>query len=295
MANILDFLRGVLTDGDAQSAFRADPMGNLTRAGFGDLTGEDIVEGVAVLRRSLPDGLASSLAAFDDEDHLPPIRPTTEETDLDAAARLLTFAVDQLSSADRRAATVAPEPEPAPAPGPEVVAEEPPAPEAAAVTAPPAPPAPPAPSPPVTLDPMPSVAAFGESMAAVAADARARVEEAIRQVVAEVDAVRARSDEYAAGRRAEADADREAALEYLERTRQESDSMLERARQHVEEARQEADSLLDRSRAEVDAMRVEVEAQQGELHDAEDKLKQRLTGIDSLFRTVLREDPKADG
>ena len=99
MANILEFLRGVLIDPGSQSSFRADPAAHLETAGFGDLTGEDVVEAVAVLRRSLPADVADALAPFDDEDHLPAVRPATDERELDAAVRILTFAVTRVGAA----------------------------------------------------------------------------------------------------------------------------------------------------------------------------------------------------
>src|SRR5262245_9271900 len=95
MANILEFLRGVLTEPDAQESFRADPGGYIDKAGFVDLTGEDVVEAVLVLRRSLPDDLAARLTAFEDDDALPSVRPGPEETELDAAVRMLNFAIDE--------------------------------------------------------------------------------------------------------------------------------------------------------------------------------------------------------
>jgi hypothetical protein len=98
MANILDFLRTVLVDEGAQRSFRHDPAGYLKEGGFGDLTGEDVAEAMNVLRRSLPEPVAAGLAPFgapDGTEGIPPFRPVGVETELDAAARVLAYAIDE--------------------------------------------------------------------------------------------------------------------------------------------------------------------------------------------------------
>lgn len=330
MANILEFLRGVLTDPGAQGAFRADPPGFLDRAGFADLTGEDVVEAVLVLRRSLPDDAAKALAPFEDEDGLPPVRPAHDEQELDAAVRVLAFAVDQAPPPHEPepepgpdgeavpAAAVAAEPEPEP-----VAAEAEDGTEAIAVeseldVAPGA--APVAALAPVTIDAssLPSVAAFEESLAAAAADTRSRFDETLLQFVADCEArAQATSDRYAellrqaeadaneirAGAeadieevRAAADADRATAHEELERTRVEADQLLQRARQEANDIRGQAQELLTAARSDAESTRRDIAVRKSEMREAERQLKERLTGIDSLFRTVLRDedgDPSA--
>ena len=341
MANILEYLRGVLVDPHAQGSFRADPGGYLTEGGFGDLTGEDVVEAVVVLRRSLPPDAAAALSVFDDEDDLPAVRPAPGETDLDAAVRVLTFAADQVPGSvqlTKPAAEAAPEPVEEELI--EVESELPAADEAVAWGEAPAEPEPefepdvesepiaaasdieqePMPVPtstdlgPVTVDvsALPSVTAFAESMAATASDARARVDEALRQIVAaaeadarttaggyeellrqaesDANAIRAQANADAAGLRDQANGELTAARQYHEQLRAEAEDLLHRAREQAEETRRHSDELLAATQAESDAAKAEIEVRKTELRDAERQLKERLTGIDSLFRTVLRDD-----
>ncbi|MEO7556175.1 MAG: hypothetical protein ABIV94_06175, partial [Acidimicrobiales bacterium] len=90
MANILEFLRAVITDGDEQRRFAASPREYLIAHGFDDLTGEDVVEGISALRSSLPDDVAAQLSAYDGSEHpLPEVVPGPGESELDAAIRVL--------------------------------------------------------------------------------------------------------------------------------------------------------------------------------------------------------------
>ena len=63
MANILEFVRAVLIDAEAQQLLDIDAEAFVTEAGFGDLTGEDVVEAVLVLRRSLAPEVSTATAA----------------------------------------------------------------------------------------------------------------------------------------------------------------------------------------------------------------------------------------
>ena len=93
MANILEFLRGLLTSSDEQSRFAGNPHGYLTAHGFDDLSGEDVAEAIRVVARTLPNEVAESLGPFHaDDGQLPPVRPQIGESELDAAVRQLQFA-----------------------------------------------------------------------------------------------------------------------------------------------------------------------------------------------------------
>ena len=308
MANILEFLRGVLTDPNAQQAFYGDAPGFVQRAGFGDLTGEDVVEAIRVLRRSLPADLAGALAPFDDDDALPAVRPTAEETELDAAIRQLAFAIRQAPLAGVEIGDLAePEPEPEPEPAgplwPDTVAqantgeedeEEPAAEEVeqeagdeegidleveldtdASIAATAAPPR-------TEIGELASVVAFAEALDAITADARARLLAVLQEAQRDGDLLRNEGeDAREAGRRAKAQAGEEA------------DSILENARQHGDEARRRAEELIGNAEEEAASIRAEIEARRTEIRDAERQLKERLAGIDSVFRTVLRDDEQA--
>jgi hypothetical protein len=82
MANVIEFLRHLLSDTADQEAYRADPSGYLTAHGFDDLAGEDVVEALPLVRARLDELVAAELPAS-----LPPTSPGPEETELDAARR----------------------------------------------------------------------------------------------------------------------------------------------------------------------------------------------------------------
>lgn len=340
MANILEFLRGVLTDGETQAAYRADPLGFLDRAGFSDLTGEDVVEAVVVLRRSLPAQTAEALAPFESEDDLPAVRPAHEESELDAAARLLSFAVDRApaavpvgagagggeATADGQGATDTSNGDgggdgdagigEAPSPGEheherehehEAISVESELDTDAAIGAPEG-----VATPTGDLSGLPSVAAFSSSLAEIAADTRARCDDAVSRFTTDAEAhaqdvsvrftellrqaerdasdIRAVAETDSARLRDEAGHDREAARVVLEQARSESESMLQQAREESEELRRQGDEILAAARSEADTTRREIERHKAEIREAELQLKERLTGIDSLFRTVLRDE-----
>src|SRR5882757_5740836 len=110
MANILEFLRGLLTSGDEQQRFAGNPHGYLTAHGFDDLSGEDIAEAIRAVARTLPNEVSDRLAPFHSDDgSLPPVRPQIGETELDAAVRQLQFATS-LTPASADVTDVPPEP-----------------------------------------------------------------------------------------------------------------------------------------------------------------------------------------
>lgn len=284
MANILEFLRGLTTDPEAQRVFRVDPEGFVTRAGFADLTGEDVVEGLAVVRRSLPADVAAALADFDDDRRIPSMRPTLGERDLDPALRLLTHAVDLVTgdgsrpiAAEADAAIADPEPaaEPrveAPAHPPTPEHHEPIRAEAELVPAPVEPDVALAAEPTVDAAPAPSPAPTDERLSAVLADAARQagsvLDDYVQQVQARLAAVVEEAERDAARLREEAQADREA------------------ARAALRDAEQEA----QRIRAEVQAGHDELAARRAELRQVERELRERISGLDDVFRTVLKDD-----
>jgi hypothetical protein len=285
MANILEFLRGVLTDDESQQLFRSDPEGFVTRAGFDDLTGEDVVEAIVVLRRSLPPEVATTLADFEDERQLPPVRPAFDERELDAALRQLGHAIDLTSGAvqpqdgqqpaEQEAASPEPsgeaagpqgegepvhdelirmevelEPEPVNEPEPERQTEQVPEPVAASNAQRPD---------------IQSPQAFGNAISAAATDVRTLLEEYAEEVLERLSSTVEVAERDAASIRGEAEADRE------------------NARRVLLDAREEA----DRIRAEAEADR---EARRQELRVAEQELKERLAGLEGVFRTIMKED-----
>ena len=86
MANILEFLRGLLTNADEQQRFAGNPHGYVTSHGFADLSGEDVTEAIRFVYRSLPDDLAQRLSVYEgDSGDLPPVRPQVGESALDVS------------------------------------------------------------------------------------------------------------------------------------------------------------------------------------------------------------------
>jgi hypothetical protein len=302
MANILEFLRNVLTENDAQTAFRADPVGYLQGAGFADLTGEDVVEGVAVLRGSLTEHVASGLDPFVLRVGLPAAGPVGSETELDAAIRMLFFAVDRVPPPEAASQAPAAWPETVePADAAEAADEQPE--EFVAADAEPdsdvgageegaIPPAVSA----VTFDmaSLPSVQAFAATLEAAAAEARETQVQHAREVAdrlaqvlpglhGELEALRTSNETTIARLRAEAEADREASRTLRAESQAEADALLERAHR-------EADELLEHARTESESADREIATRRAELREAEEQLRERLSGIDSLFRRVLGDD-----
>ena len=107
MANILDFLRGLMTNGREQEQFGVGPEEYLASHGYADLSGEDVTEAMRVLTPALPADVGSKLSCYvDDDGSLPSVRPQMDETELDAAVRQLRFAVALAATAvDEQAGT----------------------------------------------------------------------------------------------------------------------------------------------------------------------------------------------
>ncbi len=253
MANILEFLRGLLTVGEAQRVFRADPEGFITRAGFADLAGEDVLEAIAVLRRSLPPDVAAVLADFEDERRLPPVRPSFEERDIDAAVRQLHHAVDLVTG--KIAPTAGPVEDAEPIEleiEPELVEAGP-----AAKREPTPPPHPetPAHHEPIAVEVEPEVEGEAPAPAPAAGVAAELADLATRLA------------------RVLADAERDVAA-----LRAEAEAELERAMGEAERLRDE----IERDRAELDARRAA-------LREAEAALRERFSGLDEVFRSVLKD------
>jgi hypothetical protein len=297
MANILEFLRGVLTDDEAQRLFLADPEGYVSRSGFGDLTGEDVVEAIAVLRRSLLPDVASRLAAFEDERTLPPVRPSFDERELDAAVRQLRHAVELVGGAEPAdEPTVEPAPPAAPAPPsppptslfspsqPEPVHHEPIVVEADPELAHPEA-AQPAPvhHEPIPVEPEPALAAAAPSVPATprpGGDAlRARLASVADEVVEHLAEVIEDAERYADDLRAEAERS-------VQDLRAQAEADRDEARRVLLDAREEA----HRIRAEAAEANAGLEARRDALREAEREVRERLAGLDSVFRSVLNED-----
>lgn len=294
MANILDFLRGLLTDTETQQVFRADPEGFVSRAGFDDLTGEDVVEAVAVLKRTLLPEVAEALGDYDDPSRLPPVRPGFEERDLDAALRQLQHAVELtspvLSSLDGGPTDEVPreepeepvhdepieveaepelaepelaEPEPAAAESEPERAEPEPALAAAPASTPGAGPS----GDPAARAQLPSMQALGEAIAVASKDVRTLLEDYAEEVFERLSSIIEVAEQDASSIRTEAERERDT------------------ARQVLLDAREEA----DRIRAEAEEVRQEVESRRTELREAQQQLKERMAGLDSVLQTVLKE------
>ncbi len=288
MANILEFLRGVITEPEARGAFQADPDGYIERAGFVDLTGEDVVEAVLVLRRSLPEDVAARLSAFEDDDELPAVRPGPEETELDAAVRMLHFAIQ----AGGMATTAGPS-------GDQPIDVEN---ELDTDLAPAAPAASTAGG--VAASPAQTLQRFSDDVDTIVGDAAEALEkaaaamrDAVAAAVGEADAharqMRAEADVERESARVEADVERESARVEAERMRTEADNELQRAREQAEESRRRAEELVASAQAESEATHAELAARRAELREVERQLKQRLHDIDSLFRTALGDEGDA--
>lgn len=277
MANILEFLRGLMTEPEAQSAFQADPDGYIEKAGFVDLTGEDVVEAVLVLRRSLPEDLATRLSAFEEDDELPAVRPGPEETELDAAVRMLHFAIRSGGTATPAGAPIDVENE-LDTDLADAARTAPTAPLAAGAT---------------TASPADTLQRFTDDVDTIVGDTAEALEKAVAAMHDAVAAAVGAADAHARQMRAEADVERESARLDAERVRTEADNELQRAREQAEQSRRRADDLVATAQAESDATHAELAARRAELREVERQLKQRLSDIDSLFRTALGDEGDA--
>jgi hypothetical protein len=287
MANILEFVRGLLTDPEAQRLFRSDTDGFVARAGFDDLTGEDVVEAILVLRRSLPPDVAAALGDFDDESRLPRIRPSFDERQLDPALRLLHHAVDATAGiagagggggAGAAHERVAVEVEPELEPLPPIVPTPPDHPDSPAHHEPieteselsrrPDVPAREPVAAQLSGTANPAVDRFVGALEAAAADAASLLAEYADEVMSRLSTILSAAEDEAAAIRSGADADRHA------------------ARSILDEARAEG----DRIRAEAEEGRADLQRRREELREAERELRERLSGLEGVFRTVLRDD-----
>jgi hypothetical protein len=331
MANILELLRDVLTVDDAQREFAGNPHDYLASHGYGDLSGEDVVEGLRAVRASLPGPVAERLSAYDDaggEDGLPPVRPQRGESELDAAVRQLQHATTLNPLAPpTQEPEMSTEPDQAPPPEPE--AAVPPtdaAPPAAAPTAP---------GGSAGVDPY---SAFGEELAniirhaggqmeVVLRRAEAQADEIIKAAEREGDSIRAVAEEEAASMRstateeasairaaAEVDAQnlrqnatqegdailqaaksaREEARVFKQSARDEANAILQNARSTQEDAQRQAADLIKSSEREAALMMAEARARRDEVREAERQLRQRLSGVETVFRNLQGESVVPD-
>jgi hypothetical protein len=281
MANILDFLRGLLTDGGAQQRFNGNPSGYVADHGFTDLSGEDVTEAIRVLARTLPEDTSARLSCYTNGDgELPPVRPQHGESELDAAIRQLRFAIS-LSPAAGPTDMEETEPEPVaeefqaptePASDPRWEGERQPVSvhtETESTTEP---------APVSAFDPY---AAFGDEMAAI-----------VRNASDQMQAVLARAEAIVRNAEREAEGIRESALVDAQAVRgkanQEADGILQEARTQREEAGAELTSARNtREEAERDAtaMMNEARSRREEIRAAEEELRKRLEGVQSVFQS----------
>jgi hypothetical protein len=284
MANILEFLRSTLTTEDANTAFLEAPRDHLIDSGFADLTGEDVTTALHALGSVLEPPVASALADLEAGGLAATARPADGEDELDAAVRVLQQAVDAI-------------PAPAPATGKPRAsggrrsakhdAEGAPTLDAAAADAPsPEPQAP-------DLSALPTVTSLREALdaaaAGVTAEAQAlsdRIAILFTELDAEIAALRATAADDVARWRQEAEADREAARAALSSI----DADAERLR---DKATASAEKILADATAGVERGEQELAARWAELERAEARHRDRVANIDSLFKSVLAEDPSA--
>lgn len=286
MGNILELLRGVLTSDAEQNQFSADPMAYLTGRGFADLSGEDIVEGVRVARRDLSPALAAKLEPFDGTGQgLPVVEPNIGESELDAAIRVLEFAVTSARSDTRVPVQTDAAPTadihpiedaeaPVPAPEPSEVAEAPaPEPSEVAETAEPERievPAAPATS--VAPDPY---AKFGDELAAILRYAGEQMEAVVRRAEEEAEKILAKSVD-------------------------EATAVLDQARATQEEAERKAAERIEAAEREAQAILAEAHSRRDEIREAERELRERLSGLEAVFRhlqqsPVMSDEPGGPG
>jgi exonuclease SbcC len=279
MANILEFLRSILTTEDANTAFRDAPRDHLVASGFADLTGEDVTTALAALGPSLAPDVAAALADLEAGGLAASARPADGEDELDAAARVLQQAVEAV-------------PAPAPAAGKrrssgarrtKQAAGADVAPEAAPSTAPPPP----------DLAALPTVVELREALDAAAARATAdaqalaeRIATLFTELDAEIAEMRSTATDEIARWRQEAADDREAARAALASIDADADVLREKAAASAEK-------LVADARAAAERGEQELAARWAELERAEARHQERVANIDSLFKSVLADDPAA--
>jgi hypothetical protein len=269
MANILQFVHELLTTEAAQQRFETDRRGHLKEHGFGDLSGEDVVEAVRSVRGELPPALGERLAGYADEGGAtPPARPLVGETELDAAIRQLVHVLSLVTGRPLRS-------EPSGA-----GRGSRPAPAAAATTTAPA-------------DETTETAHDGGDVQPPTDDAdaiRGELTAVVDEAVARVSDALRRADELAASTiqfaEAEAASIRAAAASEADELRQmaseEADDLLASAKA----ARDEANERLATAKAADD----EAQARRAEILATEERLRAKLEEVESVVHS-LRDRP----
>jgi hypothetical protein len=95
MAHVIDLLTTLLSDEGAQAAFDEDPISYLLANSQGDMAGEDVVEALPIVRTRLPEQQA---AALESPRGRPPVAPVGAESEVDAAVRQISFAIQVVRS-----------------------------------------------------------------------------------------------------------------------------------------------------------------------------------------------------
>jgi hypothetical protein len=295
MANILEFLRGLLTNDTEQQQFGRDPYDYLTTRGVTDLSGEVVVEGIRALVRTLPPDTGSHLSPYvDGNNGVPSPRPRVGESEVDAAVRQLQFAISLVHRVERPTETPEPQAEPgasdwpleqfAVEPQPKLE-QEPVAVQTESVFAMPATPtAAPAPDP---------YAVFGDEVAAILRHASEQMQATLdraeeqaasilQQAARDANGIRDQANEEARMARETANREADSLMHEAKSTREEAEGMLQRAQEaeraaaeRLQQAEQESNTMLEEARTRRDSMR-----------DAERELKKRLEGVQNLFQTL---------
>jgi hypothetical protein len=301
MANILDFLRGLLTEADQQQRFEDDPANFVTASGITDLSGEDVAEAIRVLVRTLPPETGARLAPYvRDDGDVPSVRPQVGESELDAAIRQLRFAVflspatkptdqepeqEQQVPVPQDTAPLPVEPEPPR----EAVAEpvamqselDSPAPVRAVAAS-------------GSVDPYSAfgdeiasiVRHAGDQMNAVVARAEIRADGVMREAQQDAQTTRDSAQSEAQSIRETAQQEAEVILRDAKSTREQADATLAQARAAQDEALQQARELVQNAEQESNVMLAEARARRDEIRAAEQELRKRLEGVNSVFESL---------
>jgi cell division septum initiation protein DivIVA len=302
MANSLEFLRGLLTEADQQQRFEDDPATYVTSSGFPDLSGEDVAEAIRVLVRTLPPQTGGRLAPYArDDGDVPAVRPQVGETEFDAAIRQLRFAVFLSPAATPTDQDQEQEPEQESVPHFTEVAPAEPEPPTEAVAEPvamhsevdsPTPVRAVAAS--GALDPY---SAFGDEMAsiirhagdqmnAVMSRAEIRADAAMREAEQDAQSTRDSAQSEAQTIRDTARQEAEVILRDAKSTREQADAALMQARGAQDEAVQEARELVQKAERDANVMLAEARARRDEIRAAEQELRKRLEGVNSVFESL---------
>jgi hypothetical protein len=95
MAHVIDLLTRLLSDEGAQAAFDEDPVSYLLANSQGDMAGEDVVEALPLVRQRLSEEQASALESPRGR---PQVSPIGAESEVDAAVRQISFAIQVVRS-----------------------------------------------------------------------------------------------------------------------------------------------------------------------------------------------------